>query len=279
MSSVCLELYQGDVLEAFTKVKSESVDLVVTSPPFNVGKDYGIYKDNLPFPEYYQWCLSWLKECYRVTKDGGRICLNVPLVANSEIGKGKSLETSIDKFIVLLKEAGYIIRETIIWVKAPNEDGNSFCGNNTAWGSWMSPSNPYCRSFTEFIIAGHKKFPKLQHEGKADISKEEFMKFSKNLWVMPAEGSLDHPAPFTQELPYRCMKFYSYIGDTVLDPFLGSGTTMKVAREIQRNCIGFELEPKNIQMIKSRVGFGSSLLGDVNFRFTDLSKKTECLID
>jgi site-specific DNA-methyltransferase (adenine-specific) len=261
-----LSLYQGDCLTALPKIQSDSVDLIVTSPPYNVGKDYGVYKDNLSFQEYYSWTKKWLEECYRVNKVGGRICINIPLVANTAIKKGEHLETFIDKFCVMLKEVGYILRETLVWLKASDDNGDNFCGNNTAWGSWMSPSNPYCRSFTEFILVAHKIEPKIQHEGKSDITKAEFMKWSRNFWVMRAETDVSHVAPFPEELPYRLIKFYSFIGDTVLDPFLGSGTTMKVARELKRNCIGIELNPKYVQLAKSRVNFGASF-GDVNFHF------------
>jgi site-specific DNA-methyltransferase (adenine-specific) len=261
-----LSLYQGDCLTVFPKIKDESVDLIVTSPPYNVGKDYGTYKDNLPFKDYYNWSKQWLQECYRVNKIGGRICLNIPLVANTAIKKGEQLETFIDKFCFILKEVGYTIRETLIWLKASDDNGDNFCGNNTAWGSWLSPSSPYCRSFTEFILVAHKLEPKLQHEGKSDLTKEEFLRWTRNFWVMRAETDVSHVAPFPEELPYRCIKLYSYIGDTILDPFLGSGTTMKVARDIQRNCIGIELNPKYIQLAKNRVNFGASLDGEITFQ-------------
>jgi site-specific DNA-methyltransferase (adenine-specific) len=258
-----LSIYQGDCLQAFSKIPNENIDLIVTSPPYNVGKDYGTYKDNLSFQEYYSWCKSWLQECYRVNKIGGRICINIPMVANAA-------ETFIDKFIIMLKEVGYTMRETLIWLKSSDEEGKNFCGNNTAWGSWLSASNPFCRSFSEFILIAHKIEPKIQHEGKSDMTKEEFMQWTKNLWYFRAETIIDHVAPYPEELPYRCIKLYSYIGDTVLDPFLGSGTTMKVSRLLNRNCIGFELNPKYVQMAKSRVNFGSTL-EDVEFEYKDLT--------
>jgi site-specific DNA-methyltransferase (adenine-specific) len=266
---VKLSLYQGDCLQIFPAIPDESIDLIVTSSPYNVGIDYGVYKDNLSFKEYYLWVKKWLQECYRVNRVGGRICINIPLAGNSPIVKDEHLETFIDKFLTLMAEVGYINRETIVWLKAHNGDVEKFCGNNTAWGSWMSPSNPYCRSFTEFILVAHKKEPKIQHSGKSDLTKAEFLKFSRNYWVMPTEASIDHPAPYPEDLPYRCIKLYSYINDIILDPFLGSGTTMKVARELKRNCIGFEIDPGNIKMIKNRVNFGSTL-EDVEFEFTSL---------
>lgn len=270
-----LSLYQGDCLKAFQEISDNSIDLIVTSSPYNVGIDYGVYKDSLSFQQYYAWVKDWLTECYRVNKVGGRICLNIPLCANTQVKKGEHLETFIDKFLILMSEVGYSNRETIVWLKAHNGDVEKFCGNNTAWGSWMSPSNPYCRSFTEFVLVAHKIEPKIQHEGKSDLTKAEFLKFSRNYWVMPTEAKVKHPAPFPEELPYRCIKLYSYIGDLVLDPFLGSGTTMKIARQLQRDCIGFEIDPKSIKLCKIRVNWGYSLNSDVTFEFKDLTPMLE----
>lgn len=261
-----LTLIQGDCLKVLPTLEDKSVDLIVTSPPYNVGKDYGIYKDNLEFSDYYKFTEKWIKECFRVNKIGGRICINIPLVANVNFKKGEQLETFIDKFIPILNKVGYTLRETIIWLKAIDDSGDTFCGNNTAWGSWLSPSNPYCRSFSEFILVAHKKEAKLQHKGKSDLTREEFLKFSKNVWVMRAETKNIHIAQFPEELPYRCIKFYSFIGDTVLDLFLGSGTTMKVARDLGRNCIGIEINPEYIKICKKRLNWGSTL-GNVEFEF------------
>lgn len=159
MSSISLKLYQGDCLKAFKQIPDESIDLVVTSPPYNVGKDYGTYKDDLSFEDYCKWTKAWIAECFRVNKIGGRICINVPIYGNTKIKENK-IETFIDKFIPILRETGYTLREAITWLKAGDENAEIFCGNNTAWGSWKSPSNPCCRSFTEFILVAHKIEPK-----------------------------------------------------------------------------------------------------------------------
>lgn len=268
MSSSCLELYQGDCLKLFPQIPDNSIDLIVTSPPYNVGIDYGAYKDNLSFQQYYSWVKQWVEECYRVSKVGGRICVNIPLAGNSPIAKDEHLETFVDKFLVLMSEVGYTNRETIVWLKAHNGDVEKFCGNNTAWGSWMSASNPYCRSFTEFILVAHKVEAKIQHSGVSDMTKAEFLKFTRNYWVMPTEATVKHPAPFPEELAYRCIKLYSFVGDTVLDPFLGSGTVMLVARQTKRNCIGFELDSNSVKLAKQRLTWGSSF-GDVSFKFAE----------
>lgn len=263
-------MYHGDCSQILPTIPEESVDLIVTSPPYNVGKDYGIYKDNMSFTDYYKWTEQWMTECYRINKIGGRICINIPLIAHRDYDNNKEIITYIDKFITILKRIGYILRDTIIWVKASDDEANIFCGNNTAWGSWISPSNPFCRSFTEFIIVAHKKEAKIQHTGITDLTKKEFMLYSRNIWAMRTSLEEEHAAPYPEELPYRCIKFYSYIGDTVLDPFLGSGTTMKVARLLKRDCIGIELNPKYIELAKNRVNFGSTL-EDVKFEFKEFT--------
>ena len=133
-------------------------------------------------------------------------------------------------------------------------DENVFCGGNTAWGSWKSPSNPFCRSFSEFIVVAYKDIPELQHEGKTDLSKEDFLKFTKNVWFLPSEANRNgHPAPFPYELPYRCIKLYSYIDDLIFDPFVGSGTTCLVARDLHRNYIGCDKSKKYSNVANGRI--------------------------
>jgi site-specific DNA-methyltransferase (adenine-specific) len=173
---------------------------------------------------------------------------------NLEIKKSDKYIFYLDKYINNI-EKYFNFRECITWVKSYAEnDENVFCGNNTSWGSWKSPSNPFCRSFSEFIIIAHKQLPKIQHEGISDITKEEFIRFTKNVWFMPTDKSKEHPAIFAEELPYRLIKLYTYIGDTVLDCFAGNGTTPLVCEKLNRKWISIELSKKYCQDIKNRVG-------------------------
>jgi site-specific DNA-methyltransferase (adenine-specific) len=176
----------------------------------------------------------------------------VPNIANSkEKDKSSGLVPMSVPVWSLLVKVGFTPREHIAWVKTHDtqlaEANLSFCGNATAWGSWQSPSNPFCRCFLEFVLVAHKVSPSLTWQGKSDITKEEFLRDTKNFWLLPAETNRDHPAPFALELPTRLMKLYTYVGDTVLDPFVGSGTTVRAATNIGRIGAGVDVSTKYLQ--------------------------------
>ena len=230
-------------------LSDQSVQMVVTSPPYNVGVGYDAWDDNLSFQDYWEFMLLWLKECYRVLVPSGRIAINVPNIGNSSDfgGKGKGVIAHMPLTITAMQEAGFQIRDCITWFKTHDESidevEQSFCGNNTAWGSWQSPSNPFCRSFSEFIVVAHKESPTLAWKGHSDLAREEFMLWTRNVWLMATVSNPEHPAPFPLELPSRLIKLYTYPGDLILDPFSGTGTTVKAAHQLNRRAIGLDLSP------------------------------------
>lgn len=251
--------------QLMTEAEDESVQLIITSPPYNVGKNYGIVSDNLTENNYY-WMLSGVfNECFRVLCDGGRLAVNIPIMGNnSGIKKSDKYMFYLNKYIDLLLDLGFNLREVITWVKTHTESDDTFCGNNTAWGSWNSPSNPYCRSFSEFIIIFHKNNPRLISKNKtSDMISEEFLKWTRNVWFFPAETDRTHSAPFPEELPKRLIKLYSFIGDTVLDCFAGSGTTGKVARQLNRNSIMYELNPGYKDLMLEKIGARQKTLSEM----------------
>lgn len=249
-----IEIFLVDAIQKMQELPEESIDLIVTSPPYNVGIGYNLYNDNLPEDEYWDFTKKWIKETERIIKDGGRICINIPIIGNNPtMKKSNQYLFHLPRYLDIIKKY-FHLRECLTWIKSYAEyDENVFCGGNTAWGSFLSPSNPFCRSFSEFIIVAHKKYPALQHKGQTDLTKENFLKFTKNVWFFPSEIDRSHPAPFPKELPKRCIKLYSYINDTVLDPFMGSGTTGVVCKKLNRNFIGIEIDPLYYEMSRKRI--------------------------
>ncbi|BAM32022.1 adenine specific DNA methyltransferase [Helicobacter cinaedi CCUG 18818 = ATCC BAA-847] len=147
----------------------------------------------------------------------------------------------------LAKQIGWKYHSTIIW-----NEGN--ISRRTAWGSWLSASAPYVIAPVELIVVLYKGAWKKKHKGESDISKEEFMAWTNGLWSFNGESKkrIGHPAPFPRELPKRCIKLFSYVGDVVFDPFCGSGTTMIESYLNNRQFIGIELDREYCELSKKR---------------------------
>lgn len=220
-------------------IENNSIEMCITSPPYNVGISYDYWNDSLSEEEYWNFTGKWIAEVFKKLVDGGRIAINIPVMGNNpELKKSEKYLMHLPQYLEILKDVGFNLREMITWLKTKEGNMDIFAGGNTAWGSFCSPSNPYCRSFTEFIIVAHKNSPYLRGDkNKIDITKQEFMKFTKNIWHMWPESNRSHPATFPKELPYRLMKLYTYQNNTVIDPFAGSGTTGLVAKELKRKAI------------------------------------------
>lgn len=237
------ELKNESVLNE-NSISRESIDLIITSPPYNVGKDYGSKEeDNLTYEEYLKFSETWLKNCYLWAKKTGRLCLNIPL------DKNKNGKNSVYADItVIAKKVGWKYQTTIIW----NEQNIS---KRTAWGSWMSASAPFVISPVEVIVVFYKEEWKKISLESPDISKWDFMEWTNGLWTFNGENSkkIGHPSPFPRELPKRCIKLFSFVGDTILDPFAGSGTTLIEAINHQRKTLGLEINQKYIETSHERI--------------------------
>ena len=208
------------------------VNLVVTSPPYNVGKEY---EEVLTLNEYEQMLTEVYTACYNSMVEDSRICVNAP--SNMKHPDGFLFNPAYHNYNALLK-SGFNYRETIIWAQGRD--------SQTAWGSWKSPSAPWLRHQTEIIYIFYKGNWKLGRVGESCLTTEEFMHYVVDLWTMkPAQRKKNgHPAPFPTELPRRCIKLFCYVGDIVLDPFAGRGTTLRACRETNRFGIGIEKNPK-----------------------------------
>ena len=236
-------LIHDDVLTT-TRVNADSVDLVVTSPPYNVDIQYNSHKDDVSYADYLEFSRKWMSRCFEWLKDDGRFCLNVPLDKN----KGGQQSVGAD-LTTIAKEIGFHYHSTIIW-----NEGN--ISRRTAWGSWKSASAPYVIAPVELIVVLYKdKWKKTSGSKISDIERNEFMDWTNGLWVFNGESKkrIGHPAPFPIELPRRCVKLFSYVDDVVLDPFSGSGTTLIAAVTNNRKGIGIDVDRKYCELARKRI--------------------------
>jgi site-specific DNA-methyltransferase (adenine-specific) len=218
----------------------ESVHLMVTSPPYNVGKEYD---EDLDLDEYRGLLKAVFREVYRKLMVGGRACVNV---ANL----GRRPYIPLHSFIIEdMLDLGFLMRGEIIWQKAAS------AGASTAWGSWMSASNPTLRDVHEYILIFSKDSMRRERGRESTISRDEFLEYTKSVWSFPTESAkrVGHPAPFPEELPYRLIQLYTFEGDVVLDPFCGSGTTCVAALKTGRHFVGFDINEEYISLAKDRI--------------------------
>lgn len=235
-------IHLGDARE-LAGVPDASVDLVVTSPPFNIKKDYGRHKDDLPLQEFQELLQRTWAACYRVLKPGGRLCVNV---ANT----GRDPLVPLGKYTddtVMASAEGWVRKGEIIW------DKGASVGDSTAWGSYCLPTSPALRDQHEVILVfGKGKRPLARpHPGaRADITKAEFQRWTLSVWQFPTVQATrkGHPAPFPRDLPRRLIKLYTFPGAVVLDPFVGSGTTCAEAKFLGRHWVGFDIEPRWVRL-------------------------------
>ena len=236
-------LIHDDVLTT-SRVDDNSVDLVITSPPYNVDIQYNSHKDDVSYMDYLEFSKKWMSRCFAWLKEDGRFCLNIPLDKN----KGGQQSVGAD-LTTIAKEVGFHYHSTIIW-----NEGN--ISRRTAWGSWKSASAPYVIAPVELIVVLYKdKWKKISGSKISDIERNEFMDWTNGLWAFNGESKkrIGHPAPFPIELPRRCVKLFSYVDDVVLDPFSGSGTTLIAAVANNRKGIGIDIDKKYCKLAKNRI--------------------------
>ncbi|MGQ9609539.1 MAG: DNA-methyltransferase [bacterium] len=238
-----LKIYNEDIL-GVDFIEDNSIDLIVTSPPYNVDIKYNTHDDKLTYEEYLSFTYQWLKKCYDMVKPDGRFCLNIPLDKNK--GGQQSVYADIT---TIAKQIGWNYHSTIIW----NEQNIS---RRTAWGSWLSASAPFVIAPVEVIVVFYKKcWKKTSGSKKSDITREEFMEWTNGVWNFSGESKkrVGHPAPFPVELPKRCIKLFSFVDDLVLDPFLGSGSTLIACNKTHRKGIGIEIDKGYCELAKQRL--------------------------
>lgn len=238
-----VHLIQGDCLNTELFDKS-FIDIIVTSPPYNVGIEYNSNNDELNYAQYLDFSKQWMSNCFNWSNTQARFCLNIPLDKN----KGGNRAVGAD-LTIIAQEAGWKYKTTIIW-----NEGN--ISRRTAWGSWKSASAPVVIAPVELIVILYKdEWKKTNGTKISDVTGDEFKEWTKGVWTFNGESKkrIGHPAPFPKELPYRCIKLFSYQEDTVFDPFAGSGTTLLVAQNLNRKSVGVELDIKYCELAKNRI--------------------------
>jgi modification methylase len=268
-------IYNGDA-RAMEEVDDSSVQLVVTSPPYNVGKNYNFYEDRAPLDRYLEFLLLVWKECQRVLVPGGRIAVNV---ANT----GRNPYLPLHAFIIQqFLDLGFLMRGEILW------DKSATAGVSTAWGSFARASNPTLRDTHEYIMVFSKETMRLDKpwtRGEySGIENMEFVEWTRSMWhkngtakraiketartiwrfgtqskkVKQKEKGTAHPAPFPLDLPLRLILLYTNVDDIVLDPFMGSGSTAIAAKLTQRHYLGYEISPEYVELANERINLFTS---------------------
>jgi site-specific DNA-methyltransferase (adenine-specific) len=237
-----LYIYNMDILEV-DMIQDESIDLIVTSPPYDIDIKYQDYDDNLPYDQYLDFTRKWLSKIRAFARPDGRLCLNIPLDKN----KGGQQSVCAD-ITTIAKDVGWKYHTTIVW----NEQNIS---RRTAWGSWMSASAPYVIAPVETILVMYKTRWEKIRKGESDVTRDEFIQWTNGVWNFSGESKskVGHPAPFPIELPKRCIKLFSFKGEVVLDPFLGSGTTLVACLATNRMGIGVEINKDYCRLAAKRL--------------------------
>ncbi len=250
-NSLCI--LNENILET-TSICNESIDLIITSPPYNVDIKYNSHDDKISYDAYLEFSHKWMSRCFQWLKNDGRFCLNIPL------DKNKNGQQSVGADLTTMaKKLGFKYHSTIIW-----NEGN--ISRRTAWGSWMRASAPFVIAPVELIVILYKQnWKKTSGTQISDISKKDFLDWTNGLWTFQGESAkrTGHPAPFPIELPHRCIKLFSYVNDVILDPFLGSGSTLVAAALDKRRGIGVDVDSAYCELAKKRLINDAHILDSV----------------
>ena len=263
------KIINGNCIEVMKTLPEGSVDLVVTSPPYNCGINYDTHIDTLSMDDYWGWTKEWLEESYRLLKDDGRVSINIPYETNVQ-GRGGRV-FFVSEFYQVMKQVGFKFFGIV-----DLEEDSPHRSKTTAWGSWMSPSSPYIYNPKECVILAYKKqhIKKVKGEPQwkgtpteieqedgtikkkvvyEEKDKKEFMELVFGQWNYFADTKSLTKATFSLDIPSKAIKILSYKNDVVLDPFAGSGTSMVAAEILDRRWLGVELSENYCDVARKRV--------------------------
>jgi DNA modification methylase len=236
----------GDSEAVLSRMPENSIDIIITSPPYNFGLEYkdDHNNDTVVWEDYFSKLENIWKECYRILKPGGRLCVNIQPLFSDYMPTHHIISRQ-------LSSLGLLWKAEIVWEK------HNYNCKYTAWGSWKSPSMPYFKYTWEFIeVFSKQSHKKSGSSDKIDITGDEFKKWVYAKWdIAPANHmkEYNHPAMFPEELVSRLLKMFSYQDDIVLDPFNGAGTTTLVAYKLNRKFIGIDISPVYCQTAEKRL--------------------------
>jgi site-specific DNA-methyltransferase (adenine-specific) len=246
-------IYQGDSVQRLKELEPNSVQLVVTSPPYYAYKDYGDIEGNIEnfdsYEKYVDYFEDWFKELYRVVDEDGRVCIIVDdkhtNLQTEGINKNRGTHA---RLIMMAERHGFVYKDMIIWAKA--RAGHASGGSGKMLGSYPYPPNiPLVNWFEYILIFWKDGEPRrsrvtLEQKEKSKLTSTELNWCSTSIWKIQPEREQNHPCPFPEEIARRLIRIFSFYGETVLDPFIGSGTTAMASKSLGRQYIGFDLNSK-----------------------------------
>jgi len=260
-----------------SELPDNSVHLAITSPPYWQLKDYGT-ENQIGFHDSYENYINNLnlvwKECYRVLHDGCRLCVNIGDQFARAVYYGRYKVIPIrEEIIKFCENIGFDYMGAIIWQKVTTSNTT---GGGVQMGSYPYPRNGILKLDYEFILVfkklGDSPKPTKEQKELSKMSAEEWNTFFAGHWNFAGARQNNHIAMYPEELPRRLIKMFSFVGETILDPFVGSGTTALAAKNTERNSVGFEINPAFIQIIKEKLEVHQLDLNATTYEFVKQKK-------